>query len=145
MSSMELFTGQVQFVGTMPQLPSTEQLGAYFISSTLSEHMKVTAVADASLTQQVNKGWRIYPTTVLSERMRMLNTVMTQAKGMIDEISSASTLKDDIDKGQELLKGFTEVFSGKAPQAARFKVSDLRAVLKGTTSEYVDVPMNQEP
>ena len=68
-----------------------------------------------------------------------------QAKGMIDEISSASTLKDDIDKGQELLKGFTEVFSGKAPQAARFKVSDLRAVLKGTTSEYVDVPMNQEP
>jgi hypothetical protein len=135
----------VQWVGTdmsTVQLPKPEALASYSIAVIFSEHQKVTAIADAALMQQVKNKWRLFPTTILNERIRMINGVMGQVTGIVDEVTQSKSLEENINKGRDILDEFNKMFKGgKQPEAVRYKATDLAAIVKKNTNEYVDLPV----
>tara|TARA_Y100001951_G_C11218561_1_gene227336 strand:+ start:143 stop:583 length:441 start_codon:yes stop_codon:yes gene_type:complete len=138
------YTGQVSYIDRMPaKLPTAVQRTAYFVGVCFSELHKVLAIADASAMKQVKQGFRMFPGTILNERLRMANNVMRQVNGTCDEVENSTTLTETIKDGQGLWNDFMNMDQG-GPQSIRLNRAELAKYANKSTAEYVDIPVIQQ-
>jgi len=140
--SISLFKGKVTVTALPDDLPTNKQRVAYYVGCAFGELHKVLAVADAQVMKTVKQGYgRIFPRSELNTRLGMINNVMKQVSGTIDELELADTLEDNVDDAKEIYNNF---IGGGRPESIRISKADLQAFMKGNTGKYIEIPINKE-
>jgi|TARA_R110000824_G_scaffold313393_1_gene500221 hypothetical protein len=141
--SISLFNGKSTVISTSSDdVPTAKQRVAYFVGVAFGELHKVLAISDAQVMKTVKQGYgRIFPRSELNTRLGMLNNVMKQVGGTIDELEMADTLEETVAEGRELQDRF---MGSAAPTSVRINKADLQAFMKGNTDKYIEIPINKQ-